>query len=152
MPYELHQAAHALFSARTERGDNLVVAEPGCKRFDRDGDLAGINAEAGKRTARAKCGESALEGLRCAEGLNSHIDASSSRQPAYCRADIFFVVVQNHIRAHALRHLDPHWIRLHSDHQAGAFETRANGCTQADRPLRKYSYRIAEPQIGRFRS
>ena len=46
MPHQLHQAAHALLSARAERGDNPVVTETGGEWLERHRQFPGIDAEA----------------------------------------------------------------------------------------------------------
>src|SRR5579859_4020773 len=129
MTYQLHQTAHTLLAAWAECGDNLVITESGCKRFEWDGQLAGIDAQTGQRATRTKNSESVFKSLRRSKGLDGHIDATSPRQPSNCIRDILLVVVDHDIRAHALGHSDPNRIGFHGDHQACAFEPCASGGT-----------------------
>ena len=71
----LDQAAHPLLAAGAERGDDAVVAEPGGERLVRHLELAGVDAEARQRAARAERAQGALERLLRAERLDGHVDA-----------------------------------------------------------------------------
>src|ERR1051326_8463088 len=59
----VEQAAHPLLAAGAKRRDDAIVGQSGPERLVRDGELAGVDAEAGERAARTKHAERALERL-----------------------------------------------------------------------------------------
>src|SRR5262245_52653141 len=75
----LHQSAHPLRSPGAQCRYDLVVAETGGECIERDPEIAGINAKAGQRSARAEHAKASFERRLCTQSLDRDIDTASLR-------------------------------------------------------------------------
>src|SRR6187431_1433119 len=105
--------------------------------------MPGIDAQTREGAAGANGSECILEGGLRAERLDGHVHAAT-RELFDLGHDVLLFVVQNHVCAHALGHLEPGRQLVDADHERGAAHLRTRGGTQSDRSLRKDRNGIAE--------
>jgi hypothetical protein len=117
-----------------------VIAETRGERLKRHRQFSGIDAKARQRTTGAENTEGAFESGLPAESFDCNVHA-----PA-----IGLGVVNNKIRAHALRHGSAHWIGFDSDDKTGTFELCSCCGTQSYRPLREDRYGVTDLYVCAF--
>ena len=146
---ELHQAAHALLAARTERGDDAMVAEAGGERVVGHLQLARVDAQARERAAGAQAAQRVLERLLRAERLDRHVGAAAG-QRLDLGDDVLAAVVEHDVGAHPPRHRQPRVVAVDADDQRRAHQLGARGRAQADRTLGEHDDRVADPDAARL--
>ena len=141
--HHLDQAAHPLLAAGAERRDDAVVAEAGGERVVRHLQLAGVDAEAGQRAARAQA-RSAFSKVSCVPSASMATSAPPPVRRLISATTSTFAVVEHDVGAHPPRHREPVVVAVDADDQRGAHQLRAGRGAQADRALREDHDRVAD--------
>src|ERR1051325_7083407 len=144
----VEQAAHPLLAAGAKRRDDAVVGQSRSERLVRNGEISGVDAEAGKSPAGAKHAQRAFERLLRPEGLDGHIDAAG--EAADLGDDVDLAVVEDEIDPERLRHRQAAGVAVDADDHRRAEEPRADGRAESDRPLREHGDLVAESHSARL--
>src|SRR6185503_17464494 len=78
-----HEAAHSLLTAGTQRRDDSVISEAGCKCIIRQLELARINAKARKRAARTQAAQRIFKCLPCPESFDRNVCAAARQAQSF---------------------------------------------------------------------
>src|SRR4029453_17987282 len=149
---QLHQPAHPFLAARAERRDNSVVAQACRERLERHGQLPRKDAETRQRPACPERTQCAFEcGLRT-QSFDGNVDALALSEAANLFDRIRPGVINDDISTHTSCHFRAHPVRFDCDDKSCALELGPRCCAQANRPLRKNGYGVANLHLATFRS
>src|SRR5690606_1423109 len=117
---------------------------------ERNGQVAGVDPQAGQRAARLEHAQGAFKGGLQSQRLDRGIDATAAGQFEDFLDHVDFAEVQGDVGAQTTGDFQPAVNAIYRDDGAGAAQSGSCGGAQADRALGEHHHYVANLDVGRL--
>ena len=123
---------------------------PAAKASSGNGQVAGVDAQAGHGAARAHAAQGIFEGAGGPQRLDRHVDAAPG-EALDLGDDVLLLEVEDDVGAHPAGDLEALRIAVDADDERGAGQARAGRRAEPDGSLGEDGDRVADPDLSALR-